>query len=681
MIAPADTFFGIPYVEAGSRANRGVSGASYVPPVLLKAVSWIESGTAMADHTVWWNSTGPAKVSFDCGHGIMQLTSGMTDPADGPWPSAQQALAATHYLYNVGRGSGILVEKWNSAPSLRPVVGNGDPRLLEDWYFALWSYNGFTGPGANRSNHPLDPRYASWPRTPFSCGPANDGLGHSYGNYPYQELVYGCAAHPPSVNGQRVWVPQTATLPNLNDPRWRDPLSRFPNTGQMDMPTAQPPHMDTTPRPSEASLAMLKGNTVLAVNRTAVMGVTNQVVLSNPGSGILAWRVKAQQPWIWVDKKAGVVVAPTVACAAGQRCDRSTTLTIGVHTGIAPSTGSGQVVIESLVTGQRVTVQVVRDFRADGMAIKGSGSSTYLMRGGMKHPIPNGQTFEANGLDWGAVISLPDATVNSLPTGQPVLNLLGDGYLFKGEPNWTFVMQGGRLRHITGPSVMTACGYTNASIHRISNRWLGAVPTGPPLSGGPCPRPSPPSGTLLRGDGSPIFVMRHGLLRLIPNAVTFEALGYRWGDINTLRQDSLALIPDGEWMLNALSSGNVLKGSGASAYAMSNATRRYITSTGAMQQCGYGQDAVRFIQDAYLNAVPMGANLSGPPCPRLVPVTGTLVKGAGAEVFVMHDGQRRFVAGNVFAACGYHQGNVNIVPNSSLATIPTGPPLGGAPCP
>jgi len=41
----------------------------------------------------------------------------------------------------------------------RPIARNGDPNQLEDWYFAIWSYNGFAF-----SNHPLKSR----PRTLFA---------------------------------------------------------------------------------------------------------------------------------------------------------------------------------------------------------------------------------------------------------------------------------------------------------------------------------------------------------------------------------------------------------------------------------------------------------------------------------------------------------------------------------
>ena len=43
----------------------------------------------------------------------------MTTPlGSGGQPTDQQALVATHFAYNIGRGMAILVDKWNSAPLL-----------------------------------------------------------------------------------------------------------------------------------------------------------------------------------------------------------------------------------------------------------------------------------------------------------------------------------------------------------------------------------------------------------------------------------------------------------------------------------------------------------------------------------------------------------------------------------
>ena len=370
---PNDTYFGTPNVEMGTRDNRRISDTPFIPPAILKANGWIESGLTQAASDVPFSAVGPALVSFDCGHGIMQITSGMTRGDDGGRASKQQALVATHYLYNIARGAVILADKWNSAPAARPIAGtdtDSDPRILENWYFAVWSYNGFTGPGANRSNHPLTPNYAIWPRSGFSCGPADDGYGHAYSQDPYPEIVFGCATRPPSVDGTQLWTPQDISLPDLNDPLWSGPLALANFTtanwfADMDMPSPQPTHLDETPPLPEGGVAYLLGAPVLQVSATAVPEGSTQVTISNIGSSILSWRTKAGAPWIAVDKIAGVAIAPDTPCAPEAPCERSATITI--TTGVAQ--GAGWVDIESLTTGETARIYIVTaryDVNCDG---------------------------------------------------------------------------------------------------------------------------------------------------------------------------------------------------------------------------------------------------------------------------------------------------------------------------
>ncbi|MGB2693902.1 MAG: hypothetical protein WBD55_01805 [Dehalococcoidia bacterium] len=355
MIKPNDSYFGTATVEAGRRGNRSIMDDPYIPPRLLKAIGYVESNTAQADHSVYWGSTGPVKVSFDCGHGIMQVTSGMVNPTENGRPSKEQSLVTTHYLFNIARGAAILVDKWNAAPEVRPVVGNGDPRVVESWYYAVWGYNGFAS-----VNNPLYPGFPSYPRTPFSCGPSNDGLGHNRGNYPYQELVYGCIAHPPRVGSARLWPALNVSLPNLNNANVRNAIANFPNASQMDIPTPSPSHVDNTAKPPAIVRGVLLGSPALRVNRTSISGTVNNVTISNPGGGILAWRVRPQQSWTFVNKQAGVALGAGVPCTPGYRCDRSTTLTISVNTATAPSAGQGQVIVENLITGGSTSITVQR---------------------------------------------------------------------------------------------------------------------------------------------------------------------------------------------------------------------------------------------------------------------------------------------------------------------------------
>lgn len=374
MIAPGNVFFGIPNVETGTREDRVNDEHPYVPPTLLKAIGWIESSIAQSDWNTPFGGIGPVLQSFDCGYGIMQITSGMTAPLDDGWPSIQQALVGTHYLYDIGRGSAILVDKWNGAPETRPIAGidsGGTSRIVENWYFATWSYNGFTGPGANRSNHPSTPSYA-WPRSGFSCGAFDDGYGHSYGDYPYQELVFGCAARPPVVVEHQLWDSLDLSLPDLEDPTWGEPLSLetwstcvrreegCPSWELMDMLTIQTPHLDPAEQPSDEVAAAARGAPVLAVSHGSVEQLDNTIRISNIGQGILAWRADHDQDWFAIDKQAGVAIADDVVCSEGSPCQRDARLRITIAPELAPTDGSfGWVNIISLTTGQLWQVGVV----------------------------------------------------------------------------------------------------------------------------------------------------------------------------------------------------------------------------------------------------------------------------------------------------------------------------------
>ncbi len=373
MLFPGDAYFGLPDLAVGPRASRTVEPPK-VPPTLLKGVDWIESGITQAAVNVPFGSIGPALVSFDCGHGIAQVTSGMTAPlGENGRGSPEQALIASHFAYNIARGAFILADKWNQAPLNRPIAGTdfyGTPAIVEDWYFAVWSYNGFTGPGANRSNHPMDPIYGTWPRAGYSCGPTGDGKGHNRGNYPYQELVFGCVGSPPLVDNRPLWLPLPISLPDLNNPVYRTPLSLanfiFPYTN-MDIPAPQPVHLDASPPPDPARRSAILGAPVLSLNKTATrIGVSSEggstvetVEIRNAGTGLLPWYATASVPWLTIKPYAGAAVGPELTCTPNSPCNRVSTLEISVDTTKAPP-GRRVVSIEirALGTTQSTTINV-----------------------------------------------------------------------------------------------------------------------------------------------------------------------------------------------------------------------------------------------------------------------------------------------------------------------------------
>jgi len=373
MLFPGDEYFGLPDIEWGPREARQTMPGQ-VPPVLLKAIAYVESSITQSGSSTPFGSIGSALIAFDCGHGIAQVTTGMTfADGEGGRGSPQQALVATHYAYNIARGANILVEKWNDAPEEKPIAGVdtlGHPMVLENWYFAVWGYNGFSGPGASRSNHPMDPIYGSWPRVPYSCGSDDDGLGHNRSNYPYQELVFGCAANPPLLDDKPLWEAQEISLPDLNDPRFFTPLQLenfvFPYS-HMDILTPQPFHIDQTQAPDPALREKVLGEPqlILSTERVSVTYTTELtpgygfVHVANTGSGVLPYYAVSSVPWVTVLPYTGVAVGLDKPCAEDVSCDRFGHIGFIVWPkDIPPGVDEFQIVVQALGTPEAKIITV-----------------------------------------------------------------------------------------------------------------------------------------------------------------------------------------------------------------------------------------------------------------------------------------------------------------------------------
>ena len=47
---------------------------------------------------------------------------------------------AAEPAYNIGTGAIFLIQKWNG---LSVYIGNNNSYVVEDWYYAVWTYNGW----------------------------------------------------------------------------------------------------------------------------------------------------------------------------------------------------------------------------------------------------------------------------------------------------------------------------------------------------------------------------------------------------------------------------------------------------------------------------------------------------------------------------------------------------------
>ncbi len=211
ILLTTDPDFKVPDLETQPDGD-GARVPPYVPPTLLKAIGWIESGWRQASFSTPRGSTGPTVTSTSCAYGLMQILSGMQ--IEGT-PTAKQLKIGTDYLANIAAAVQLLAIKWNLAPESIPVVLPRNPRVLEDWYYAVWAYHcyGDVCDGLGIRNNPDDPAL-KWPRPMYNSPEqlALDGQ-FSFTDYPYQELVYGVIAYPPKVNGTPLWTALPVALP------------------------------------------------------------------------------------------------------------------------------------------------------------------------------------------------------------------------------------------------------------------------------------------------------------------------------------------------------------------------------------------------------------------------------------------------------------------------------------
>jgi hypothetical protein len=674
--------FRLPGLENGDRSagsNSLVPG--YIPPVLLKAIGWIESGWAQASYVplVNYGEVGPTLISHDCGYGIMQVTSGMQNVSGVP--TLDQAMIGGHYAFNIARGAQILASKWNQAPEFRPIVGNRDAQVVENWYFALWGYNGFAF-----KNHPLNPAYDP-ARPQYSCGPEGDGFGHNRGLYPYQELVLGCAAHPPVIGGQPLWTPVEVHLPDLADPVFAGPLattnwepcSYSLVCAPMDIPTPNPSHADPTApgvtREQALGTPMLQGpqGGISLVAAPSESSPAAAVPITNGGSGVLAWRLTPSISWLRLSQTQGVSLGPDLGSAG---------ITVEAYADAShlwPGVHQAYVTIESLYgTGAPVTVPVsvrVLDF-ANGTLLRGSSPTVYVMSYGYKRHVVSLENFLARGFSFSDVVQVPDSWLNDIPTAQPLLDALATGNLLRGSGPDVYVMENGFKRHAASASMFLACGYFWDAVRDVPQSLLGAIPLGASLGAGDCPAPAFADGTILQGSGATVWVASSGTRRWAVSPDVFGSCGYLWANINRLADSTVNSMSGGPAISNCAADGTLVRGSTGTVYVMQSSIKRHLVNAENFIARGYSWETVVPVSDSWLNSV-----ASGQPLLEAL-ATGNLVRGSASDVYVMDGGSKRHaVSVEVFLACGYWWDAVRLIPDSLLQTIPTSVPLATNTCP
>lgn len=161
-----------------------------IPPIILKSIAYTESSMMQ------FKDGEPLKAPRDeDSWGIMQVNLF--------WHPEYDAEKIKYDIrYNIEAGADILFSNWwcsfsDSKPRVK--VGNGDQRILENWYFAIWGYNGWSiinNPNGKNYEFPYEEPNSDW-----------------YTNLVYQDKVLYNALYE---FGQKILIVSKEELPDKN---------------------------------------------------------------------------------------------------------------------------------------------------------------------------------------------------------------------------------------------------------------------------------------------------------------------------------------------------------------------------------------------------------------------------------------------------------------------------------
>jgi hypothetical protein len=151
----------LPQIWYGS-SSGGHNGTPHVSAAIMHGIAYVESDWHQFNDTNYQadgGTPGSPVESFDGGWGEYQQTSGMPPQCN----SSNNCLSdyfqiQTDQSYNIGMGAESLIEKWNATAGVTGSDPN-DPYKANDWFFAVWAYNGSYG---NNPNDVSSSVYGQW---------------------------------------------------------------------------------------------------------------------------------------------------------------------------------------------------------------------------------------------------------------------------------------------------------------------------------------------------------------------------------------------------------------------------------------------------------------------------------------------------------------------------------------
>ena len=218
-----------------------------------------------------------------------------------------------------------------------------------------------------------------------------------------------------------------------------------------------------------------------------------------------------------------------------------------------------------------------------------------------------------------------------------------DGSLLKSytRDNVYFV-EGGKRRYVASPQLFNYRKLSWSGIKEISDRELLTYGLSSPLTY--------PDGTLIKGDGEEVFLVKGEEKRHITSAVLFEKNGYKWNSIVKISDEELSYHSDGTKILFA--DGTLIKGTGPTVYLIDGQNKRAIITLQMFNLWDFKWENVISLSDKEIVYYSEGVSLLYP--------DNTLVKEFGkSEIYLVKNEERHWVKTlEAFLGLGYKWADV-----------------------
>ncbi|MFP5328334.1 MAG: hypothetical protein ACLGHT_12730, partial [Acidimicrobiia bacterium] len=358
----------------------------------------------------------------------------------------------------------------------------------------------------------------------------------------------------------------------------------------------------------------------------------------------------------------------------------------------------------------------------DGLFVKTATSpAIFQVLDGVARHIPTPAVLSSHRVVMGEVAVVSESLLATARPGTAPPLGFRDGSLLRVADGRMFLVSNGALRHIPGPSVLTALGYAATPPIAVSDAELGLNPRGAALTsavhpdgafvrsttGGPVwmvsrgrrlpfvsgddlssrasandiavaspevlrlvPEVSTGwrDGTLIGVPGGPVYLVSNGERRHIVSGALFEALGFRSSSVLWMSAQDAAIHPAGAPITSdGIYDGMFVQVAGsATIYRVAGGVALPVASPAALDSWRVAPSEVALVRAEELRSTGAASGFRD----------GSLIAGPDGRVWVISDGMRRWItAPDLFTAMGYEPADVRRVDESVLGVHRDGPPL------